>query len=117
MPLHAELAAGQFRLLRIVTTLLPEKTKHDIHQPETERPYRVYIHNDDVTPMDFVVHILMTIFLLPAVNAAQVMRSAHLNGRAYVQTLPLSEARRRIAQARFAARLRNYPLEFSMEAE
>ncbi len=110
-------AAGQHHILRIATTLLPQKTKHDIYQPETERPYRVYVHNDDVTPMDFVVHVLMTIFLLPAVNAAQVMQSAHLNGKAYVQTLPLSEARRRIAEARFAARLRSYPLEFSMEAD
>src|SRR5512138_3827124 len=96
---HGGLASGQFRLLRIVTTLLPEKIRHDIHQPETEPPYRVYLHNDDVTPMDFVVHILMRIFLLPTVNAAQVTWSAHLNGKAYVQTLPLSEARRRIARA------------------
>jgi ATP-dependent Clp protease adapter protein ClpS len=45
------------------------------------------------------------------------MYSAHLNGKAYVQTLPRKEAQRRVGQARFSARLRGFPLEFSMEAE
>ena len=67
--------------------------------------------------MDFVVHVLTTIFQLPSPNAEQVMYAAHLNGKAYVQTLPRSEAQRRVGLARFAARLRGFPLEFSVEAE
>lgn len=79
--------------------------------------YRVIIHNDEVTPMDFVVHILITVFRVPTDNAAQIMYTAHINGSAYVQTLPQSEARARINKAHFAARLKGYPLEFSMEPE
>jgi ATP-dependent Clp protease adaptor protein ClpS len=97
--------------------LVPEKTRRQLERSETEPPYRVYLHNDDVTPMEFVIHILVTIFLLPSLNAGQIMYAAHLNGKAYVQTLPAAEARRRIAKARFAARLREFPLEFSLEAE
>ncbi len=67
--------------------------------------------------MDFVVHVLTSIFELPSPNAEHVMYSAHLNGKAYVQTLPRREAQRRVGQARFAARLRGFPLEFSLEAE
>jgi ATP-dependent Clp protease adaptor protein ClpS len=79
--------------------------------------YRVIIHNDDVTPMDFVIHVLTTIFLLPIINAGQVMLTAHIHGTAYVQTLPKAEARKRINTAHFSAALKNYPLHFSMEPE
>ena len=76
-----------------------------------------WLLNDDYTPMDFVIHVLVTVFQLPSPNAVQVMYGAHTNGKAYVQTLPLDEARRRVGQARFAARLRGFPLEFSMKAD
>ena len=67
--------------------------------------------------MDFVIHVLMTIFLVPSPNAEHIMLTAHLNGRAYVQTLPAPEARRRINRATFVARLKQLPLHFSMEPE
>lgn len=84
---------------------------------ELEPLYRVFIHNDDVTPMDFVVHILESIFLLDSARALDVMYTAHFSGIAYVQTLPKSEAESRIARAHFAAGLEGYPLRFSMERE
>jgi ATP-dependent Clp protease adaptor protein ClpS len=84
-----------------------------VHEPL----YRVIIHNDDLTPMELVIHILSTIFLMPEINSVTIAYSAHLTGQAYVQTLPRPEARRRINRAHFAARLKGYPLEFSMEPE
>ena len=96
---------------------LPERTSGPERRGASEGPFRIFIHNDDVTPMDFVVHILVSVFSLPVINAEQVMYSAHLNGTAYVQTLPAHEAQRRIGIACFAARLRQFPLRFSMEAE
>ncbi len=79
--------------------------------------YRVILHNDDRTPMEFVVHVLIAVFQIPELNAGLIMYTAHLNGRAFVQTLPRPEAVRRIGKARFAARLNSHPLEFSMEPE
>ncbi|MFZ1041915.1 MAG: ATP-dependent Clp protease adaptor ClpS [Anaerolineales bacterium] len=96
---------------------IPEKIAKEEEQTNEGPLYRVIIHNDDVTPMDFVIDILITIFDLPAANAAYVMYTAHLNGNAYVQTLPKPEAQRRINKAHFAARLRGYPLQFTMEPE
>lgn len=86
-------------------------------ETELEPLYRVIIHNDDVTPMDFVVHILKTIFYLSNNRAAEIMFTAHFSGIAYVQTLPKSEAEKRIQKAHFAAGLEGYPLHFSMEPE
>lgn len=79
--------------------------------------YQVIIHNDDVTPMDFVLHILVSIFRLDGAHALQVMYTAHYHGSAYVQTLPKPEAQKRIGQAHFSARMNNYPLEFSLKPE
>ena len=86
-------------------------------ETELEPLYRVLIHNDDVTPMDFVVHVLKTIFYLSNPKAYEVMLIAHITGLAYVQTLPRSEAEKRVNRAHFAAGLEGYPLHFSMERE
>lgn len=84
---------------------------------EEEPLYRVLIHNDDVTPMDFVVMILEKIFFVTRPDALNIMLTAHYTGMAYVQTLPKSEAQKRIGKAQFAAGLEGYPLKFSMEPE
>jgi len=84
---------------------------------ELEPLYRVIIHNDDVTPMDFVTHILVTIFLIGYPEAVEIMLSAHNQGIAVVQILPKAEAEKRINKAHFAAGLEGYPLHFSMEPE
>ena len=84
---------------------------------ELEPLYRVIIHNDDVTPMDFVVNVLTSIFMLNQPASMEVMLTAHFNGEALVQILPKSEAERRINKAHFAAGLEGYPLHFSIEPE
>ena len=86
-------------------------------ETELEPLYRVIIHNDDVTPMDFVVHVLTTFFYLSNPKAAEIMLTAHVYGTAYVQTLPKTEAENRINKAHFAAGLEGYPLHFSIEPE
>lgn len=79
--------------------------------------YRVIIHNDDVTPMDFVITILERIFQVSPLAAVEIMLTAHTTGAAHVQTLPKSEAAARIGKAHFAAGLEGYPLRFTMEPE
>ncbi len=86
-------------------------------ETELEPLYRVIIHNDDVTPMDFVVNVLTSIFVLFQPDAMEVMLVAHFKGAAYVQTLPKTEAEKRINKAHFAAGLEGYPLHFSIEPE
>src|SRR4026209_87709 len=86
-------------------------------ETELEPLYRILIHNDNVTPMDFVVQILKTIFYQSNSKAYEIMLIAHITGIAYVQTLPKSEADTRIHKAHFAAGLESYPLHFSMEPE
>ncbi|MBK7318129.1 MAG: ATP-dependent Clp protease adaptor ClpS [Anaerolineales bacterium] len=97
--------------------IAPEIEIIEITETELEPLYRILIHNDDVTPMDFVVHALTTFFYLGTPTAAEIMLTAHITGMAYVQTVAKSEAERRINKAHFAAGLEGYPLHFSMEPE
>ncbi len=96
---------------------LPEIEIIEETETELEPPFRVIIHNDDVTPMDFVVYVLKTIFFLANDRAAEVMLTAHIKGKAYVQTLPRSEAEKRVNRAHFEAHNAGYPLKFTMEPE
>lgn len=95
----------------------PQITYQVISDEELEKPYRVMILNDDVTPMDFVILVLRYFFGLPISRAEQVMLEAHYEGQAYVATLPLSEAQERVYAAHSAAREAGYPLTFYLEPE
>lgn len=90
----------------------------DVEQLEAlEPPYKVLVHNDEVTPYDFVVMVLLRFFDLSSIEAEQVTYLAHISGIAYVTTLPRSEAENRAGRAHFAASLEGYPLTFSIEPE
>lgn len=86
-------------------------------EDELERPYRVIVQNDDITPMDFVIIILRLFFELEYEYAVRVMLAAHMDGRAHVVTLPLKEAQDRVYAAHNAAREAGYPLTFYLEPE
>jgi ATP-dependent Clp protease adaptor protein ClpS len=86
-------------------------------EEELERPYRVIIHNDNVTTFDFVIAVLVTIFELSFGRAEQIAYEAHTKGQAYVATLPLQEAKSRVFKAQYAARQQGFPLTFTIEPE
>ena len=86
-------------------------------EEELERPYRVIIHNDNVTTFEFVINILVMIFQLSFFKATRIAFEAHNRGNAYICTLPLEEAKSRVFKAQFAAREKGFPLTFTIEPE
>ena len=102
-----------------MSVLTPELETPVETTPETRLAplYRVLIHNDDVTPMDFVVRVLGEIFHLNWTKSTQVMFTAHLKGVAHVVTEPLERAEFHVDQARSLSRARHYPLTFTIERE
>ncbi len=94
-----------------------EQEKETEKEEQLERLYRVLVHNDDVTPYDFVIIVLVRFFRLDPANAEQITWTAHTTGFAKVCILPLSEARQRVGQAHFAASIEGYPLTFTIESE
>src|SRR5689334_9381496 len=81
-----------------------------VAETELEPPYNVIVHNDDVTPMDYVVVVLRTVFHLATSDAIYIMQVAHYTGAAYVMTLPFEEAKYRVGLAHSLARSAGYPL-------
>ena len=76
---------------------------------------KVIIHNDDVTPFDFVIAVLSAVFHLSGRQAYAVTLRAHVTGAAHVVTLALEEAKYKVGQAHGVARQAGYPLSFTIE--
>ena len=104
-----------------VVLVQPEITVRPAEDADTEEslesPVRVLVHNDDITPFDFVIMVLQRFFVLASNDAEYVAWTAHTQGVALVAVLPLGEAQRKVGQAHFAASLEGYPLTFSIEPE
>ncbi|MCA9992987.1 MAG: ATP-dependent Clp protease adaptor ClpS [Ardenticatenaceae bacterium] len=84
---------------------------------EEDSRLKVLIHNDDVTPYDFVIVVLVRIFQLTPIIAEHITYLAHTNNVALVTVLPKAEAEKRVGKAHFAARLEGFPLTFTLEPE
>ena len=79
--------------------------------------YKVFVHNDPVTAMEFVVYVLVNVFSLRHKAAVQVMFEAHQRDIALVGLYSLEQAEFRVEQAHSLARSAKYPLTFSYEPE
>lgn len=85
--------------------------------PRLAPRYRVLIHNDSVTPMQFVVEVLIDIFRKAPPEAVDIMMEAHNRGVALVDVMGLEEAEFRVDQAHAVARGAKFPLTFTIEPE
>lgn len=89
-----------------------EKTAIRVKEP---RRYKVIMDNDDFTPMDFVVEILIGIFHKPEAQAVELMYCVHEKGSATVGTYPLDIANTKVQQATTLARQSGYPFRLRTE--
>ena len=84
-----------------------EQTKSRVKLP---RQYQVLIYNDDFTPMDFVVEVLMQIFDKEEAAAVALMMSVHTGSCAVAGVYPKDIAQTKAAEAVGWARQEQYPL-------
>jgi ATP-dependent Clp protease adaptor protein ClpS len=88
------------------------RTKPRLKKP---RMYKVLLHNDDYTTMEFVVYVLQGIFHHSEAEAMQIMLHVHKNGVGVAGVYTREVAETRIGQVEALARANEYPLRCSMD--
>jgi ATP-dependent Clp protease adaptor protein ClpS len=88
-------------------------------RPKTKKPslYRVIMLNDDFTPMEFVVEVLMRIFNKSPEEATQIMLHVHQNGVGVCGVFTFEIAETKVTQVMELARRAQHPLQCTMEKE
>lgn len=95
-------------------TAVRERQRLRLKEP---RRYKVMIFNDDFTPMDFVVHILETIFFKSAEEAEGIMLKTHHEGKAVVGIYCYDIAKSKVEKAMELSRSQKFPLKLTYMPE
>jgi ATP-dependent Clp protease adaptor protein ClpS len=88
------------------------RTEKKLKQPPL---FKVLLHNDDYTTMEFVVHVLQSVFNLEEALATQIMLHVHRKGIGVAGVYPHEVAETKIEQVHALAREYEFPLRCSME--
>ena len=88
-----------------------EKTRSRIREPKR---YQVIMHNDDYTPMDFVVDVLMGVFHKDETEANVLMMKVQQEGEAAVGSYSYDIAYSKLRTATTLAEEEGYPFRLSL---
>ena len=97
-------------------TILEEKTVTSKKIKPPNR-YKVIVYNDDVTPMDFVIVMLCTVFNHNADFATELTLKIHNQGSALAGIYSHEIAEQKTLDATLMSKENGYPLTIKMEAE
>lgn len=87
-------------------------------EPALAQPplYKVVLHNDDYTPMDFVIEVLQEFFNMDSEKAVQIMLAVHTQGKATCGVYTRDIAETKCHQVNEYARECEHPLMSDIEA-
>ena len=88
------------------------KIEDTVHEPPR---YRVLMHNDNYTTMEFVIQVLEEVFFKCRAEAVQIMLSIHRRGIGMCGTFTAELAETKIVTVHHLARQNGFPLKCSME--
>lgn len=99
------------------TISISRESDLEIAKQKLEPPpmYKVLLNNDDYTPMDFVVEVLVRFFNMDTEKANQLMLTVHYQGKAVCGIFTAEIAETKVMQVNQYARKCQHPLMCSME--
>lgn len=77
--------------------------------------YNVVFNNDDMTPMDFVIQLLIEVFNKNLEQATNITMQVHTNGKGIAGTYSFELAEQKQGEAQLLARHHGYPLKITVE--
>ncbi|MDL1963750.1 MAG: ATP-dependent Clp protease adapter ClpS [Deltaproteobacteria bacterium] len=90
------------------------ETEEEIKEPSM---YKVLLHNDDYTSMEFVVEILLSVFNKSIEDATITMLKVHREGIGICGVYTYEVAETKVNAVHVLAREREFPLKCTMEQE
>ncbi|MDQ7031329.1 MAG: ATP-dependent Clp protease adapter ClpS [Desulfonauticus sp.] len=100
-----------------MTETLSDVSVEEVVEDSLEEPklYKVLLHNDDYTTMDFVVEVLERVFHKTREQAYAIMLKVHHEGLGVCGVYPKQIAETKVILVRQMARSRGFPLKCTME--
>ncbi len=95
----------------------PDFDLDSVTEIEEPKLYRVLMHNDDYTPMDFVIFVLKKFFGKSEAAAHEIMLDVHHKGVGLAGIFSFEVAESKVAQANQFAKANQHPLKTSYEEE
>ena len=86
-----------------------------VKEPEKPGNFAVVLHNDDFTPMEFVVYVLQEVFHHPSERAEQIMLAVHKEGMGIAGVYRAEIAEQKAYEAADEAKENEYPLKITIE--
>lgn len=90
------------------------KSREDVTEPPL---YKVLLHNDNYTTMEFVVQILMGVFKKTVEDATRIMLNVHKLGIGICGVYTYELAETKVDTVHMLAQENGFPLKCSMEKE
>jgi len=88
------------------------KERQKIEEPPL---FKVFLHNDDYTTMDFVVMVLQAVFNKDAATATEIMLNVHKKGMGLAGIYTRDVAETKVAVVHDLSRKNEHPLRCTME--
>lgn len=93
-----------------------QEVRSDISDKTKEPPlYKVFLHNDDYTTMEFVVDVLMSVFHKTESEAEIIMMNVHKKGTGLCGVYPFDVAETKVETVTALAESNGFPLKSTME--
>jgi len=92
--------------------LLDDKVREELKPPSM---YKVVLHNDDYTPMEFVIDVLQKFFSYDIERATQLMLTVHYEGKAICGVFTAEVAETKAVHVNKYARENEHPLLCTLE--
>ena len=84
-------------------------------EPQRPGKFAVVLHNDDYTPMEFVVYALQEVFHHPFERAERIMLSVHKDGMGVAGIYHLEIAEQKAYETAELAKENQFPLKITIE--